>query len=72
MQDILNMASIYCGGTADDVPLFCVGCGDVEHVHHSLFKAHFSFMEVSKKSVVSSLLLKLLSGQVLDNHIQEI
>ena len=25
------MASIYCGGTADDVPLFCV---DVERVKH--------------------------------------
>ena len=26
---LLNMACIYCGGTADDVPLFCV---DVESV----------------------------------------
>ena len=28
-ETLLNMACIYCGGTADDVPLFCV---DVESV----------------------------------------
>ncbi len=30
-ETLLNMASIYCGSTADDVPLFCV---DVERVKH--------------------------------------
>ena len=44
------MASIYCGGTADDVPLFCVdvarkkSCSRRNTSHHR--HMHFSFMEV--------------------------
>ena len=67
------MASIYCGGTTDDVPLFCRRrCRMRKNLvlGETSPQAHFSFMEVGRNDRRNR--TTVLSGQVLDNHIQEI
>ena len=66
------MAFIYCGGTTDDIPLFCVdvGCIKILFYRRNITTGTFSFMEIGRNDRRNR--TTLLSGQVLDNHIQEI